>query len=270
MVSVVLTRPTQQAHAWAEGISQHGYSVIKFPLIEITPCSNMADEAALAQAWSEASHWDAIMFVSHPAVQMFFDRNQPSAVTKPAQNAIKYIASAFPQARFWVTGPGTLAGLRALGMPPERVDAPEASEPQFDSEALWRRVSGQMTPGKRVLIVRGRDVGTPDSSRDWLTKQIQERNAFAQNLVVYERRAPIWTDLQLQQSQHWLRDGSIWLFSSSQALRNLPVWLDVSSARCICTHERIAENANARGFAVVCTSRPTLEEVARSIKSIHE
>lgn len=270
MANLVLTRPIQQAAAWQDGLSKLGHSVNTFPLIEISACSAQADQAALNQSWEQIHRWDAIMFVSHSAVQVFFKQNWHVALTESAQIAIKSIASRSKHLRFWVTGPGTLASLQAIGIASDRIDSPDFSAAQFDSEALWRRVAIQIMPGKRVLIVRGRDVGSPDIGRDWLARQISAQGGDVNQLVVYERRSPIWSDEQLMQCQTWLRDGSIWLFSSSQALRNLPADLDARAARCVCTHERIAESAKARGFAVVYTSRPTLQEVAGSIKSMHE
>jgi uroporphyrinogen-III synthase len=84
---------------------------------------------------------------------------------------------------------------------------------------------------------------------------------------VYERRAPLLDAAQLERGRGWLLDASVWLFSSSQAVRHLPPALDASKGICICTHERIAQAAKARGFAVVCTSRPTVQDVLASIKS---
>jgi uroporphyrinogen-III synthase len=66
-------------------------------------------------------------------------------------------------------------------------------------------------------------------------------------------------------------DGSIWLFSSSEAIAHLPIGLDWGQARALATHPRIAQAAREAGFGQVLQSRPALPEVLASIKSvIHE
>ena len=66
-------------------------------------------------------------------------------------------------------------------------------------------------------------------------------------------------------------DGSVWLFSSSEAIANLAAWLpgqDWQRARAVATHLRIAANARKLGFGVVCESRPVLASVVASIESM--
>jgi uroporphyrinogen-III synthase len=66
-------------------------------------------------------------------------------------------------------------------------------------------------------------------------------------------------------------DGSVWLFSSSEAIGNLVAacagqsW---SRAKAVVTHARIAQAARQAGFSVVCESRPTLAALMASIESI--
>lgn len=274
MTRIIVTRPQQQAQAWLAALGELGYQAITLPLIDIHPVDSPQDRQALQAAWDELRSWDALMFVSHPAVQGFFKPNQPFAHMEYAQDATELIANAFPHIppnlRFWATGPGTVASLQAMGVSADRLDSPALEAGQFDSEALWARVHPQIRSGSRVLIVRGRDAGDAQASRDWLAQQIRSAGGQAQVLSVYERRAPSWDAQQLAQCQAWLQDGSIWLWSSSQAVHHLPAHLNASQARCVCTHERIAQTARERGFAVVCTSRPALQDIAASIKSLHE
>jgi uroporphyrinogen-III synthase len=274
MTRIIVTRPQQQAQPWLAALRELGYEVSALPLIEIHPADTPQDLQALQAAWEELKSWDALMFVSHSAVQGFFKQNQPFPHMEYAQNATKKIANVStgmpPNLRFWATGPGTVASLQVIGVSADRLDSPALEAEQFDSEALWARVRPQIRSGSRVLIVRGRDAGHAQASRDWLAQQIRSAGGHAQVLSVYERRAPSWSAQQLALCQAWLQEGSIWLWSSSQAVHHLPVSLDVSQARCICTHERIAQTARERGFAVVCTSRPALQDVVASIKSLHE
>lgn len=270
MAHLIVTRPETQASAWLRVLREMGHEAVALPLIEIAAASSDDDTQALAAATARLQSFNALMFVSSSAVQAFFKPNEHIAGIKPARSAIELIANEHPHLRLWATGQGTVASLQALGVPPNRIDAPSAQSGQFDSEALWALVKNQVQSASRVLILRGRDVGMIDSSRDWLAGQILASGGVAQILVVYERRAPRWGVAQTAQCRAWLRDGSIWLLSSSQAVRNLPANLDAAQAICICTHERIAQTARERGFAVVCTSRPTLQDVAASIKSLDE
>jgi uroporphyrinogen-III synthase len=270
MARLIVTRPAEQAAAWLQVLAGMGHEVLALPLIEIAPVDSVGDAQALELAWQRMESFDALMFVSSSAAQAFFKPNQPNAVISSAQSAIDLVVNKHPKIRLWATGQGTVSSLRSLGIPESRIDAPSAQAGQFDSEALWQVVQAQVHSDCRVLILQGRDVGMFDSSRDWLAQQIIASGGMAQKVVVYQRHAPRWNLTQTTQCRAWLRDGSIWLLSSSQALRNLPATWDASQGICICTHERISQAARARGFAVVCTSRPTLQDVAASIKSLHD
>jgi uroporphyrinogen-III synthase len=259
-MQVILTRPQPQQAAWAQGLREQGIAVQSLPLIEIA--------AAPDVAWPAGKSFSVLMFVSGNAVEHFFKSNSRQVPVEYSLFAINNIANNKTQLRCWVTGPGTVIALKTAGIDAQRIDAPAHDAGQFDSEALWQQVRDQIKLGSQALIVRGRDVGSPDVSRDWLAQQIEAAGGQASSLVVYERRAPVFTPQQLQDAQRWLHDGSAWLFSSSQAVGHLPAQLDVSKATCICTHARIALAAKERGFAVVCTSRPMLQDVVASIKSL--
>ena len=161
-------------------------------------------------------------------------------------------------------------------MPEACIDSPAADAAQFDSEALWQRVSTQVQVGLPVLIVRGRDVNaTSDeqvgTGRDWLAQQLQAAGASAQFVVAYERRPPVWSAQQKAQAVQAATDGSVWCFSSSQAIQHLALALPTQSwmqARCIATHARIAQTAQTLGFGVVALSRPSLADVLRSLESL--
>lgn len=268
MARLIVTRPAEQAAAWLQVLRYMGHEAVALPLIEIAPVDSEDDAQALELAWQRIGSFQALMFVSSSAVQAFFKPSQLNAVIDSEQRAMDLVVNEYPKMRFWATGQGTVASLHALGIPQDRIDAPSAQAGQFDSETLWAVVQSQVHSASRVLILRGRDQGMFDSSRDWLAQQIMAKGGVAQKLVVYQRRAPKWDLTQIAQCRAWLRDGSIWLLSSSQALRNMPRNLDTSQGICICTHERISQAARARGFSVVCTSRPTLADVASSIKSL--
>jgi len=76
-------------------------------------------------------------------------------------------------------------------------------------------------PGQRVLIVRGSD-GQNDSAvqgvgRDWFAKRVSEAGAAVDFVVSYRRARPHLDAAQLQLAREAAADGSVWLFSSSEA-----------------------------------------------------
>jgi uroporphyrinogen-III synthase len=219
------------------------------------------------------------MFVSGNAVDYFF--KQKVAVTKAgyAPAAIKTIANdghALPPAlRFMAPGPGTVAALIAAGVAAGQIDAPQADAAQFDSEALWAVVGQRDWRGRRVLVVRGegQEAGGVSSGRDWIARQWEAAGAQVDFVGVYQRRAPVLTEAQIQRARAASSDGSVWLFSSSEAVANLAglpalAGVDWRRARAIATHPRIEEAVRAAGWGVVVASRPALKDIRDTLASI--
>jgi uroporphyrinogen-III synthase len=172
-------------------------------------------------------------------------------------------------------GPGTVAALRAAGIPAAQIDAPAADASQFDSEALWRVVGARDWQGRKVLIVRGQSAGGQGatSGRDWIVRQWQGAGASVDFVGVYQRRAPILTDVQLTRARQASADGSVWLFSSSEAVANLAgqaglQGVDWGRARAVATHPRIAQAVRTAGWGVVVESRPALKDIGQALGSI--
>ncbi|MFT4241500.1 MAG: uroporphyrinogen-III synthase [Acidovorax sp.] len=259
---VIVTRPAREAAHWVDQLGAHGFRAVALPLIAIGPC---ADAAALQQARARLASYKALMFVSGNAATYFFDSNRPPALDGQAPEAIK--------TRAWAPGPGTASALRAAGFPPERIDGPAPDAAQFDSEALWQQVAGQIGPGDRVLIVRGSSTGRASeqgTGRDWLARQIAAAGGHVDFAVAYERSAPRFRAHEVALAQQAARDGSLWLLSSSEAVAHLALALpgqDWSAARALATHPRIAQAAREAGFGAVRECRPALADVVASIES---
>ncbi|MBK9575180.1 MAG: uroporphyrinogen-III synthase [Rhodoferax sp.] len=264
---VVVTRPAADAEVLAHDLTAAGLQPTVLPLIEV---GAVDAPQPLDQAWRSMPHYLAAMFVSANAVEHFFSR-QPGGI--PVFNALSSLS-----ARAWATGPGTVKALLRQGAEVAWMDAPLPAAGRFDSEALWEAVRSRVQPGDRVLIVRGADdsdsVQAHDgrgAGRDWLSEQLTQAGAQVDFVVAYQRRAPAWGPQQLAQARHAATDGSVWLFSSAQALANLRRLLpeqDWSAARAVATHPRIAAALRNAGFGVVCESRPVLAEMVASIESI--
>ena len=275
---VIVTRPETDAQAWLDAIQKAGHEAVYLPLIEIGPAP---DTQAVDLAWQQWPRWQAVMFVSAQAVRMFFAQ-------RPMQ--------AGP--RFWATGPGTRQALIEAGVAANAIDAPNADSAQFDSEALWQVVSPSLKKQVPVLIVRGNEdsldsnptltanahananansnpsnnqpVNPQGVGRDWLAQQIIHAGASVEFVVAYSRRPPQWSAPQLEIAKQAAFDGSVWCFSSSQAVLHLQAQLpnvQWNKACCVATHARIAQTARDVGFVHVVQTRPVLSDVLASLES---
>ncbi|RYF43007.1 MAG: uroporphyrinogen-III synthase [Comamonadaceae bacterium] len=259
-LQVVVTRPGRECARWVEALQARGLRAVALPLIAIGPAGDLRP---LREAWRGLEGFSAVMFVSANAVEQFFMQKEPAVHVQWAQGAIK--------TRAWAPGPGTAAALVQAGVEAARVDAPPPEAPQFDSEALWQVVAGQVPAGGRVLIVRGGDGEGNGAGRDWLAGQLASTGVHVETVVAYVRHAPAWDARQLACAREAATDGSVWLFSSSQAVSHLLALLPDqgwSQARAVATHPRIAQAARAAGFGVVCESRPAVAAVAAALESI--
>jgi uroporphyrinogen-III synthase len=261
---VIVTRPGPQAGKWVNALRVAGLDVMALPLIEI---AGPPDPQQVRAVWQRISSLDALMFVSANAVEQFF-------ALKPVE-----IQAGDLQQNFLVTGPGSLAALLKVGVARNCITAPDEAAPQFDSEALWAEVQTQVQTGWRVLIVRGNThtdaaegaEAVQGVGRDWFAARLRGKGAVVDFLVAYERRAPLLSANMLALVQVAAADGSIWLFSSSEAVTNLRSMAAGQSwhqARAVATHARIAEAARAVGFAQVCVSRPAMSDLVASIESM--
>lgn len=255
MRRAVVTRPEGEARSWVSALGRQGWQALALPLIVIGP---PADPLPLLQQRARLADYDALMFVSAPAVAQFF--------------AGRPWADADSSTRCWAPGPATARALLAAGVPSGRIDQPDAGAENFDSESLWREVGPQVGTGHRLLVVRGQSVAASPqgNGRDWLAQQCRARGGSVDWCVAYRRQVPEWGS-EREQALAAAGDGSVWLLSSSEALDNLRALLpgaDWSRARAIATHPRIAQAAVRMGFGIVRESRPTLADVLRNLESM--
>jgi len=262
---VIVTRPQREAQRWVLDLSALGLDAVALPLIKVGPVDNPVD---LLQAWQQLANYVGVMFVSGNAVEHFFASKPPLAPEFSAQAAIK--------TRAWATGPGTARALLRAGVAADRLDAPPLDAGQFDSEALWQVVGAQVQAGDRVLIVRGGDAAGAASAgqgtgREWFAERVARAGAKAEFVVAYQRGAPEFSADECLLARQAATDGSVWLFSSTEAVANLCASLPGQSwagACALATHPRIALAARNAGFGVVCESRPTLPDVVASLNLV--
>jgi uroporphyrinogen-III synthase len=269
---VIVTRPTQEAAQWVRRLTDAGFAAVALPLIGVLP---PPDPVAVAAAWARMGEFDAVMFVSGNAVDHFF-------ASKPA-GALEFFTDSATNIRAFVTGPGSLSALKRAQVDMRCIDMPDRAAEQFDSEALWAVVAQRVQPGYRVLIVRGsasHDVsgGTAPAEgsgegvgRDWFAEQVRGAGGSVEFVVSYQRRPPDLSVDDRAMVREAATDGSVWLFSSSEAIGNLVASCADQSwaqAKAVVTHSRIAHAARKAGFSVVCESRPSLAALMASIESV--
>jgi uroporphyrinogen-III synthase len=267
---VIVTRPEREAQAWVQALQALGVPSESLPLIEI---AGLQDPSPLVSAWQAVPQYLAVMFVSANAVRHFM-------AARPAGSPIQ-------PCRAWSTGPGTRAALLAEGWPAELIDSPDESAPQFDSEALWDLVAPRAIGASQamnragaktavqaqavVLIVRGADAHGQLAGRDWLALQMESAGIQVLQTVAYVRRAPQLSEVQQNRARQAMSDGSLWLFSSSEAAQHLLQAcpdLNLDRAKALATHPRIALRLKQLGWSSVDLVPAGLKAQAQSIKSM--
>ena len=267
---VIVTRPEREAQAWVQALQALGVPSESLPLIEI---AGLQDPSPLVSAWQAMPQYLAVMFVSANAVRHFM-------AARPAGSPIQ-------PCRAWSTGPGTRAALLAEGWPAELIDSPDETAPQFDSEALWALVAPRAIGASQamkmagaktavqaqavVLIVRGADAHGQLAGRDWLALQMESAGIQVLQTVAYVRRAPQLSEAQQSRARQAMSDGSLWLFSSSEAAQHLLQAcpdLNLDRAKALATHPRIALRLKQLGWSSVDLVPAGLKAQAQSIKSM--
>ncbi len=251
---VILTRPATQAQGWASALTEAGFDMALLPLIDIAFLP--APDAQLG-----LGNYDAIFLVSRNALDGLLHW-----VGSPA-----LLAS---HALLLSPGPGTAQALRDLGIAPARIIQPEAHALQ-DSAALWQKLASTQTlkTEQRLLIVKGSDEA-PDSTYQGHSFGDKARalGLAVDEVCSYQRRAPVLSVAQAELAQEGATDGSIWLFSSSQAIANLHqalAELRFANTPCIATHPRIASSAQALGFdAHLC--QPQFNDIAHRLHQLQQ
>ncbi|MFT6589486.1 MAG: uroporphyrinogen-III synthase [Rhodoferax sp.] len=262
-MNLIVTRPAREAQRWVHDLAARGWPAQALPLIQVGPVD---DSSGVLRAWQQLDQYVGVLFVSANAVEHFFALKPPASPL--------FTLNSGRATRAWSPGPGTAQALLRAGVRQALLDAPALDADQFDSEALWQVVATQVRPGDRVLVVRGDDLASgrgPGVGRAWFADRVEQAGGTVDFVVTYQRSVPIFNDQERLLATQAASDGSVWLFSSSQAVTHLQHVLPTQSwvaARALTTHPRIAAAAHEAGFGVVCASRPTLADVVASIESM--
>ncbi len=158
-LSVLVTRPREQADALCERIEQAGGRPVRFPVMEIVP---LEDLEPARRVLAQAEEADLMIFISANAVRHAFPL-LPEVL--PADLKVAAV------------GQATARALEELGLAPDLV--PEGC---FDSEGLLALPRLQEMSGRRVIIVRG------EGGRETLRKKLEARGAEVVYAELYRRR----------------------------------------------------------------------------------
>lgn len=241
-LSVLVTRPRDQAGSLAHAISQAGGVPLLFPLLDIAP---VPDAEALRQQIIHLSQANLAIFISPNAVQY-------------GMGAISAAGATLTGVKVATVGQGSAKALRELGVLDVIVPAV-----RFDSEGLLALPELQQVEGWHVMIFRG------DGGRELLGDTLRARGATVEYVSCYRRSKP-------QQSVDELRAlrPDVITVTSSEALSYLWQMLDEAARGelrdkpLFAPHPRIVELAQQQGWTQVRLTSAGDEGLLAGIKSV--
>jgi uroporphyrinogen-III synthase len=250
---VVVTRPLQQAQAFASRVEAIGRRAEIFPLLAIEPVD---DVSGLRAVLGRLHEFALAVFVS------------PNAI-----DAVFRLLAGWPAALpIGIVGEGSRAALRAHGVDEGNavIFAP-AGEGKMDSEELLKSLPLAGLRGRRVLIVRGQ------SGRDFLSEALQEQGIEIEHVTAYRRLAPPLDERNRAQLLALADGGGDWVVTSSEALRNLLEMTRLAGGddrvvklqrqRIFVSHHRIACTAQSLGFCSVILAGSGDERLIAALQS---
>jgi uroporphyrinogen-III synthase len=162
-MTIVVTRPRDQAAQLARFIEQAGGIPLLFPLLDISAVQNTQ---ALQEQISRLAQFDLAVFISPNAVHYGIA-------------AIRAAGDIPPNLKIATVGQGSAKALRESGV--AGVIAPTE---RFDSEGLLALPELQEISGWRVMIFRG------DGGRELLGGTLKARGATVEYATCYQRSKP--------------------------------------------------------------------------------
>jgi len=250
---VVVTRPQQQALAFAQQVRALGREAVVFPLLAIEA---LDDPAELRAVMARLADYALVVFVSPNAIDAAF----ACLDGWPAQVAIG------------IVGEGSRSALREHGVDQSNATIHAPLRPdKMDSEELLAALPLASLRARRALIVRGQH------GRDLLASALQQHAIEVDCVTAYRRLAPPLTSERRLRLLALLDDGAEWVITSSEAMRHL---LDMARLaggaegvvklqrqRIYVSHHRIAQTAESLGFACVMLTGSGDERLIAALQS---
>jgi uroporphyrinogen-III synthase len=239
-VTVLVTRPAEQAGDLVAAIEAAGGRSIVFPVIEIAPRSPQAIDAELA------------------------GRENPDIVIFISRNAVEHGLAWSGDAAIAAVGPATAAAIEAAA----RVVHIRPTS-GFDSESLLEESALKAVRGKTIRIIRG------NGGRELLATTLRERGAHVDYLEVYARRLPDHPESEIDAVGQQLTAGEIGavVVMSVESLHNLLALLPEScrpafaKTRLVTPACRVIKEVAGRlpGCPATLAEGPGADEIVRAI-----
>ncbi len=191
-LTIVVTRPKEQAAALSQPLRELGAHVVEMPAIEIRPPESYS---ALDSAIAELGSYDWLLFTSANGVRAFFERLRVSTVdTRAIRGKIGAI------------GPATRDALA------EHLLKVDVMADEFVAEGLLRALEAYSVAGQRILLARAA------VARDVLPMMLRERGALVDVVEAYQTLAP---ENLAARAKHVLEQAPDWIvFTSSSTVQN--------------------------------------------------
>ncbi|MDU0810265.1 MAG: uroporphyrinogen-III synthase [Burkholderia sp.] len=266
--TIILTqsRNCLQYRVFAEQIVASGYTVLDFPLIDISAAD---DPIPITTAFRSLNKYELSIFMSPNAINYTFASHN---VIWPIDLSIG------------VVGPGSIAALARYGIakPLHHIISPSLSSngntPEYDSEHLYDAINkayrkGASTlSGKRILIFRG------DSGREWLENRLRDAGANILVVTAYRRTIPM-PCIKTWERVHRILQGvpHAWFITSSGSLQNLNKLTQANLTKSdlvllkhspiITPHPRIEKTARALGFnQIILIKSQDMKYIVRALR----
>ncbi len=219
-LNILICRPQASANELAKVLSSVGAQARCLPCLEIKPCP--LDAEAKTQLMN-LDQYQAVIVTSQYA----------------AEYALAHIDDYWPQMpvkqKWYAIGQKTAQVLSGHGL--------DLHSPSSDlcSEELLALPGLQKVKGNKVLILKGQ------KGRETLSQSLKNRSAKVDTLALYERKAPSYSDAELQQAlQDFTADYVIAL--SGETLNNLVAYarqinFDISDRKFILSSQRVVDIA---------------------------
>jgi len=263
--TIIVTRPSGQARQLVEvltrsielsGVAKRSFpEILSLPLLTIVP---KVDEALADHISSALRNADLAIFVSPNAIECVM-----RLLERDWQDFSKNIIPI-----------GVMGGSSKLALQNHGIGAEEKPTPivmpqvheKWDSEGLWHELQslGWKWSDKKVVIFKG------EGGRDWLADTLKKAGAHVEAISTYTRVPldignPAWQAIQdLDFSK------SLWLLTSSEAVRYLGGVIQdqftqsLNTASALCPHHNIADAAQEIGFGEVFTTEPGDEALIKA------
>jgi uroporphyrinogen-III synthase len=172
-LTIVVTRPRDQAAQLAQSIENAGGIPLLFPLLDITA---VQDDSMLKEQISRLHQYNLAIFISPNAVKYGLSAIRAAGASLPPNPSS---TSGRGELKIATVGQGSAKALRESGI--TNVIAPAD---RFDSEGLLALPELQNVSGWRVMIFRG------DGGRELLGDTLKARGATVEYATSYQRSKP--------------------------------------------------------------------------------